>query len=357
MKIHPQCSYYNPCSKEHANAPKLFHKLDSSKKCLVILATIFASLGTFFMGGLGGAAVFRHLVYKWSKKDSTTTKTSEVIEKTLPPIKNQQQEKKEEPTKPIEKVISPEPIVSEQAVQKAKTKLVEYFKSRGDIGRIDMNISYNSGGEGGGKYQFNKKDLIADFIIRNMLVNKNMQESSIINFYIEDDNGEDEFISPYLKVEDVSEANTLFISLMELWWFDHKQKYFETIDFENFKSEYLKLISYFKGVLGIQEGPLDPSKIKETILFLDNVLKSISGYPCKNIMDREVIEKLKSSIIYFAYPVKIFLELYYQYEHPDLAQYIHELINVPKDLATLITQYNVIEDIFLIRDLVIKPVR
>lgn len=97
-KIHPYCSYYNPGSQKHVEAPKLFKKLDSGKKCLVIMATIFAAIGTFFMGGLGGAAVFRHLVYKWSKKteplDSTTSKVLAQGQNQLLPEVNKEELKK-----------------------------------------------------------------------------------------------------------------------------------------------------------------------------------------------------------------------------------------------------------------------
>lgn len=94
------CSYYfNPCSQKYKEIDQKFKQLKPEKKCLVIVATIFAALASFFMGGLGGLATFRTLVNKWTKVeklDSTSAKVNQ-IKNPAPPQENIEAKSVEEP--------------------------------------------------------------------------------------------------------------------------------------------------------------------------------------------------------------------------------------------------------------------
>lgn len=127
------CSYLNPCSKEYSDTNEKFKKLSGDKKFLVVLATFFAGVASFFMGGLGGLAAYRQLVNKFSEikkdeleKNPTAEKTDGVSDETLT-SKKEKKKRTEQILKELEKRhaedYKKEKLAFEEEVRKEKQEI------------------------------------------------------------------------------------------------------------------------------------------------------------------------------------------------------------------------------------------
>lgn len=363
-KIHSYCSYYNPCSPKHIKAPLHFQKLDSGKKCLVILATIFAAIGTFFMGGLGGVATFRHLVYKWSKmKKHTTSKTYKTGTNRLSSQKNEAVTVKNE--------------ISIQEVEKAQAALKDYFKKKTDN---TLNISFhNHSSDEDDNYQYaveypanyDQKDLVVDFLIRSLFqpvtLSYNLIDLSSFSKGIKNRSKTFGNVSPTMTIKDFlqncNQENLGSLAVILLKDSDKFTDYFESID--AFYQNLLKAQKYLYCLLETQteavDISIDPFKIKEVIEYLDKEMKNvIEIHNEDNINAKKIpvitqkIKEIRNMVFCLTYPLKLFMELYEQFA--ELGKKIHDTTLIPLDVSNLIAEYhgNDTSSITAYRDLLVK---
>lgn len=316
------CSYYNPCSAKHAQAVTLYQKLDSGKKCLVILATLFAALGTFFMGGLGGCAAFRHLVYKWSKKDKKDTSQDSSTEKTAQLGENKLALK--EKSKPAVKTEKVHEEVSELRVEKAQKTLRDYFKKDSET-KYDVSILRNSHRTSGFvDVNLDPNDLAADFLIKALMKSTHLMQliqiSSITRLL-----GEFTGISINMKMTDYLNEQDHFIKNqygqerafyvhMTPDWLDKVKDVSSEL-----KRDLLRAQKYFQCLLGLQAAdiPMDPFQLKEVVELLDQEMRDIlEKYNDKDFNTEEFqkikpeIKKLRNLVFWLTYPLKLFTHLY-----------------------------------------------
>lgn len=349
MKI-PPCTYFDPCSAKHVKAPMLFQKLDSGKKCLVILATVFTAIGTFFMGGLGGAAVFRHLVYKWSKgkdtSDSSTSKTSQLGENRLSPKNASIQRKDEE--------------VSTENIEKAQTALRGYFLKETER-KFNVEVYKNL------YRQFDRlgsslddNDLIADFCIR-ALTNKRYYHLSLTHIEFSSKLSNELGETCIMKMDDYkNNKDVLYIHIATKP--ENRIGLFES--YGSFERELLKAEKFFKCLLGINVADItmNPEQMKKVVNSLDNEMKSLLNHFKNADLDNtgvkndiQEIKRIRNLVFWLTYPLKLFIHLYEVYSNPTLTQTIHDdTIVLPKDIARIIADYADTTNITDFRDLLVK---
>lgn len=79
-------SYFDPCTPPNPHVNQRFGQLSACKKFLTVVASAFAALATFYIGGLGGLATYRKLVDKWKPVELIPEKTPQKVDEIAKPL-------------------------------------------------------------------------------------------------------------------------------------------------------------------------------------------------------------------------------------------------------------------------------